>query len=232
MSFPRVELPTYSLLLPSTKESVKYRPYVVKEEKVLAMAMQSKDDRELKQAMGDIVKACTFGVVDIDQNPMFDVQYVFLKLRCKSVGEISEVSVHCGKCDHEQPHFIDLDKIEVTELKEQSNILEFSDVRLKIRYPTVETLIRIKESEDVDDIFLAIVSCIDEIQTEEEVIQNTEETQDDFLNFVESLTPDHYQKIQDFFTFMPSVSHVIQFECAGCQEANAIVVDGLYNFFL
>lgn len=149
-------IPTYELVLPSTKETIKYRPYVVKEEKLLLMAMQSKNERELQQALGDIVSACTFGLVDIDVNPMFDIQYVFLKIRCKSVGEFSEVSLTCmdPECNHSQPHVVDLDKIEVTTLREHSGVVQVGNVKVKLRYPTVETLIKIKESEDAMKFFV------------------------------------------------------------------------------
>lgn len=232
MNIPMVTHPTYELTLPSTNAVIKYRPYVVKEEKVLAMAMQSGNEQEIKQAMGDIVRACTFGEVDIDVNPMFDVQYVFLKLRCKSVGEISEMTVRCGSCDHEQPHLIQLDSIEVTNIRDDSGLIEFPGAKLQMKYPTVDTLIRIKESEDIDEVFLAIVSCIESIVTDEEVVKNTDENEADFVTFLESLTPEQYQKIQEFFTYMPSVTHTIQFACEKCNTNNAIVVDGLYNFFL
>lgn len=225
-------LPTYELTLPSTKETVKYRPYVVKEEKLLLMAMQSKDERELRQALGDIVHACTFGVVDINTNPMFDIQYTFLKLRCKSVGEFSEVALTCGECEHQQPHVVALDQIEVTTLKEHSGIIDINGTEVHMRYPTVDTLLQIKESDDAETIFRAVVSCIKQIVTSEEVHENTPDNAQDFLEFIENLTPDQYKKIQNFFTFMPSVTHTIEYTCGGCQRENKIYIDGLYNFFL
>ena len=225
-------IPTYELTLPSTKEIIKYRPYVVKEEKLLLMAMQSEDDREMQQALGDIVSACTFGKVDITTNPMFDIQYVFLKLRCRSVGELSEVLLTCGACDGQQPHVVQLDKIEVQSLQEHNGIIDINGVEVHMRYPTVDTLIKIKESKDADTIFSAVVDCVAKVVTEEEVHLNTPDTHNDFLEFIENLTPDQYIKIQNFFTFMPSVSHTINFTCEKCEKENAIFLDGLYNFFL
>lgn len=101
-----------------------------------------------------------------------------------------------------------------------------------MRYPTVDTLLQIKESTDADTIFRAVVTCVQKIVTQEEVFENTPDTEADFLDFVENLTPDQYMKIQEFFTFMPSVTHTINYTCDGCQKENAIYIDGLYNFFL
>lgn len=234
-----ITLPTYELTLPSTGEKIKYRPYVTKEEKILVMALESKDDQEIKQALGDIVSACTFEKVDISKNPFFDIQYIFLQLRIKSVGEISEIVVTCGKCEHSQPHFVKLDEIDVHYPGGKNTELEIGGVKVQMRYPTADTLLRIKNSETVDETFRAIASHIVSITTEEEVHYNTIDTEKDFVEFAENLTPIDYQKIQEFFTMIPSVSHMVTWKCVGknedgstCDESNYLYIDGLTNFFL
>jgi hypothetical protein len=125
-----------------------------------------------------------------------------------------------------------LDTIGVVTLKEQTGIIDINGVEVHMRYPTVDTLLKIKESGDADTIFGAVVSCVAKIVTEEEVHENTPDNHADFLDFIENLTPDQYTKIQQFFTFMPSIAHTINYTCEGCERENAIYLDGLYNFFL
>lgn len=234
-----ITLPTYELTLPSTSEVIKYRPYVTKEEKILVMALESREDREIKQAVGDIVSACTFGKVDVDKNPLFDVQYIFLQLRIKSVGEISEILVTCPRCEHQQPHFVNLEEVKVHYPGGQNTELDIGGVSVKMRYPTAETLLRIKNAETIDETFRAIAAHIVSITTEEEVHYNTPDTEQDFVEFAENLTPIDYQKIRDFFTMTPSVNHSFSWLCAGksedgepCGQENYQYIDGLYNFFL
>jgi len=227
-----IKLPSYELILPSTQESIRYRPYTVREEKILVLAMQSNDNEEIKRAMGDIVKSCTFDKVDIDQNPMFDIQYVFLKLRCKSVGEVSEVILTCTNCQDTHRHFINLDTINVVFKTESKNILDFGDFKIEMRYPNLSNLSEISEDNDVEKIFNMIVSCVKKIYTDEEMIENTKDTRDSIREVLEMMVPEQFMQVQNFFNNAPALVHTINFTCEKCSTDNHIDVTGIYNFFL
>lgn len=232
MNIPMIKLPTYELILPSTKEKIQYRPYTVREEKILVMAMQSSDEEQIKLAMDNIVKECTFGKVDIDSFPMFDVQYVFLKLRCKSVGEVSEVVVTCSSCDASQPFFINLDKIEVVRNPDVTNEIDFGEFKFFMRYPVISDVATLNQSDNLDMAFKVIVNCIQKIITDEEEIVNDENTFESIATLVESMVPEQFSKLQNFFKDMPSVTQNLDFVCQRCEQQNSIVINGIYNFFL
>lgn len=232
MNIPMIKLPTYELILPSTQETIRYRPYTVREEKILVLAMQSNNDDEIKRAMGDIVKSCTFDKVDINENPMFDVQYVFLKLRCKSVGEVSEVILTCASCEDTHRHFINLDTINVVFKADTKNILDFGDFKIEMKYPNLSDLSLIKSDNDVDSIFKMIVSCVKKIYTDEEMIENTKETQQSIQEILEMMVPEQFMQVQNFFNNVPALVHTINFTCEKCSTDNHIDVTGIYNFFL
>lgn len=232
MNIPMIKLPTYELTLPSTQETIQYRPYTVREEKILVMAMQSNDDQQIKTAMSDIVKNCTFDKVDIDTFPMFDVQYVFLKLRCKSVGEVSEVTVSCAGCGSTQPHFINLDAIQVTQSEEQNNVIDYGDFKLVMRYPVIADVALLNQTEDLDAAFNVIVSCVKHVLTDEEQIDNDENSFETISELIENMVPEQFSKLQKFFGNMPAVTHEIKFNCQKCELENTIEINGIYNFFL
>lgn len=232
MNIPMIKLPTYELILPSTQDTIRYRPYTVREEKILVLAMQSNDDEEIKRAMGDIVKSCTFDAVDINENPMFDVQYVFLKLRCKSVGEVSEVILTCSSCENTHRHFINLDTINVVFKEGVKNVLDFDDFKIEMKYPNLSDLSLIKGDNDVESIFKMIVSCVKKVYNDEEMIENTPDTQETIKQILEMMVPEQFIQVQNFFNNVPALVHTINFTCEKCSTSNQIDVTGIYNFFL
>lgn len=232
MNIPMIKLPSYELILPSTQESIRYRPYTVREEKILVLAMQSNDDDEIKRAMGDIVKSCTFDKVDINENPMFDVQYVFLKLRCKSVGEVSEVILTCASCEDTHRHFINLDTINVVFKEGVKNVLDFDDFKIEMKYPNLSDLSLIKGDNDVESVFKMIVSCVKKVYNDEEMIENTPDTRETIKQILEMMVPEQFMQVQNFFNNVPALVHTINFTCEKCNTPNHIDVTGIYNFFL
>ena len=231
MNVPMIKLPTYELTLPSTQEKIDYRPYTVKEEKLLIMAMQSGDQKEIERAMFDVVKTCTFDKVDASQSPFFDIQYIFLKLRCKSVGELSEVVLTCAGCTNKINHIINLDEITVKIPENHQKIIDFDTFKVEMRYPILKDIVNLKDN-GLDVVFDVIVASIKNIFNDEEVIENTEETRELISAIVENMLPDQFLQLQEFFETVPALLHSINYTCDECQVENNVDVSGIYNFFL
>lgn len=226
-------LPKFEVTLPLSKDVVKFRPFVMKEEKLLLMAAESNDEKDVFHAIDEAVKSCTFNQVSCKTHPMVDIQYLFLQIRGKSVGEELEYNLICGECSHKTPGFLNLNAIKVSTGEGHSNVIHISDdVVVTMKYPKIQHLGRLSRSEiDVEEIYEVISECIDSIQTNEEVFSSANSSLSDMKEFVDSLTAAQFSKLQVFFDTMPSIKHTIEFECKGCGKTNKIVLDDIVNFF-
>jgi hypothetical protein len=232
MSFPSIVLPKYKLTLPSSKETIEYRPFLMKEEKLLLFAAEGSTDTEIIDAINEIVSACTFDRVSASKNPLFDLQYVFLQIRAKSVAEIAEFYLVCGSCETQKLATIDLTKVEVSQKEGHTKKIALSDtIGVIMRYPMVADIMLLEAAKDVSDVFDVVARCIDSVYTEDEVHPNTEETLKDAREFLDNLTADQFIKIQEFFDTMPALNHTLEFTCDKCQKHNVVVMDNIQNFF-
>jgi len=236
MALPKIDVPIYELTVPSTDEKIKYRPFLVKEEKLLLIAMESGENSDILRAVKDIVDACTFNKMKIGNMPMFDVEYIFLQIRSKAVGEVSTLRVLC--LDDMKTYAkveVDLNEIEVRVTDAHTNKIELSDeMGVIMKYPTVDSFVENK----IDDISPAnmldvIVTCIDKIYDKkgEEVFDAKDSTKQELIDFVEQMNTTQFADVQKFFDTMPALSHEITVKNPKTKKESKVTLSGLNDFF-
>lgn len=234
MALPKITTPFYDMKLPSSQEVIKYRPFLVKEEKLLLMAMEGNNQTEIANVMKQIITNCTDNKVDVKNLPMFDVEYLFLQLRIKSIDDVVQVKLRCEKCKDGFDSKIDLKKINVKFPKEKQDfkIQLNSDVGIVMKYPTLDMMSDMKEgsTENTEMIFSTISQCIDYIYDEEQVYKDF--TKEELNEFIDSLPQEQFKKISTFFENMPKLQHIVKFDCPKCKEKNKIKLTGLNDFFV
>ena len=236
MALPKLTTPTYELEIPSTDAKIKYRPFLVKEEKILMMAMESKASADITQAVKDIVSECTFNKVKIDDMPMFDVEYIFLNIRSKSVGEVSKLKLLCpddGKTYADVE--LDLNEVNVHVGDDHTNKIELGNgMGLIMKYPTIdsfsETGIR-----DINpgNMLEVIGSCILQIYEEEgkKTYDPKDQTKKELTEFIESLNTKQFRDVQKFFDTMPKLKHMIKIENPKTKVVSEVTLSVLNDFF-
>ena len=239
MPLPKIATPTYELELPSTGQSIKYRPFLVKEEKVLVIALESEDNKQITTAIKAVLKSCilTKGV-KVESLPTFDIEYLFLNIRGKSVGEELEVNVICpddGKTT--VPVTIDLDEIEVQKDENHSNKIKIDDsIMMELKYPSLDQFIKnnfdFNDKNAMDQSFDLIASCIDKVYTEDEVWATADCTKKEVKEFLESMNSQQFKEIEAFFESMPKLSHTIKVTNPKTKVESDVVLEGLASFFV
>ena len=236
MALPILETATYELTLPSADVVVKYRPFLVKEEKVLLQALESNDDVEIKNAIIDIVSTCTFGQVNAKALPTFDLEYVFLQVRSKSVGEIAKIRLLCP--DDKETYVtkeVDLSKVEVQVDDEHTNEIKISDtIKMIMKYPTIDTVdpkLNVKGMK-TQQVFDMITGCIHSIIDGEKEHFVKDYTKDELNKFIESLDRKSFDKLNKFFDTMPQLRHEIEVENPKTKVKSKIVLKGAQDFFV
>lgn len=227
-----VKVPTFTMILPFSKKEVKFRPYVVKEEKLLIMARESDDNNDMIRAVGDIVKECTFGEVDIDKSPMFEVQYAFLQIRGKSIGEQFDFVTVCKNCNHSNPISVGIDEFTLDTTEGHTNKIKLDEnLTVLMRYPSIKNFIRLYFDEGDNAIYDVVADCIEKIYTEDEVYENDGQDRTIFLQFLENLTLKQFEQLERFFITMPILQKEVKFECGKCSQENRTLINGVSNFF-
>jgi len=237
MPLPKISTPTYELVIPSTGKNIKYRPFLVKEEKVLIVAMESEDTRSIANAVKDVIKNCiiTRGV-KVEELSTFDIEYLFLNIRGKSVGEEVEVLVTCPDDGVTKvPLTIALDEIQVQFDEEHSRDIKLDDaLTLRMRYPSMEEFIKNNfavSDISVDDTFDMITSCIEQVYNEEESWSAKDCSKKELKEFVEQLSSKQFKEIENFFGTMPKLSHKISVLNPNTDVESEVVLEGLASFF-
>lgn len=235
MALPVLATPTYELTIPSTKAVVKFRPFLVKEEKALLIAQQSEDDKTMLNTLKDIIRSCTFDKVNPDSLAVFDIEYIFIQLRAKSVGEISELIFTCLECNDPNAKIninIDLTKLQIEHDKAHNSKIELADnLGIQMKYPSFKSLSKLKDLNNADSIFEVVFDCIDYIYDADNVYPAVEQSREDLETFVDNLTQDQFKKIKDFFDTMPKLKHELNFKCPVCGYDHHQTIEGLENFF-
>ena len=235
MALPKLNTPTYTLELPSSGETIKYRPFLVKEEKVLLMATEGDDPKAMVQALIQIVENCTFGVVKPRENPLFDLEYIFLNLRAKSVGEIAEPTLIPTDCDKPVQLKVDLSKVEVVKAENHTNKIQLTDeVGVVMKYPSIDQAENQDPNMNMQDPEVGlkvIASCIDSIYDGEQIFNSRDHSEEDLQEFVEGLTQDQFMKLINFFESMPKIRYQTKYKCPCTGEEKEIVLAGLQDFF-
>ena len=233
MPLPVISTPTYELNIPSTGQAVQYRPFLVKEEKILLMANEGGETSEIVRAMKQIIGNCIQDGYNTDGMPLFDVEYIFLKLRSKSVNEISEVGFRCPKCDEVNKIEINLSEVEIETDNTHTDKIELTDdIGLIMKYPQLDS-INMNDLQDtnVDAIFDVVSSCINSIYQGEEIYDSKDYTKEEISEFINNLTQEQFQNIQQFFDTMPKLSHTVPYDCSKCEYDEPLIIEGLQNFF-
>ena len=236
MALPKLTTPTYELEVPSTDEKIKYRPFLVREEKILLIALESGKSEDIITAIKDIVTECTYGKIDLGKMPMFDVEYIFLNIRAKSVGEVSTLKLLCPD-DKETYVNIDIDLSEImVQVDEGHNPkIELTDeMGMIMTYPTIDSLNATGVTEITADNMLDVISaCILQIYDKkgEEVFETKDQTKKEISEFVESLNTKQFQEVQKFFDTMPKLKHTVELENPKTGVKSEIVLQGLNDFF-
>jgi len=236
MALPKLNTPTYELEIPSTDEKIKYRPFLVKEEKILMIAMESKDNAQIINAVQEIVSSCTFDKLDIGELPMFDVEYLFLNIRAKSVGEVSKLKILCPDDAKTYAEVeIDLTKVEVQVDDGHTNKIELSDdMGMIMTYPSMKTFqergIQNIDSKNMLDI---IGSCVLQIYEEkgEKVYPGKDSSKEELTEFIENLNSKQFEKIKSFFDTMPKLKHEITLKNPKTKKESKLTLTGLNDFF-
>tara|TARA_Y100000385_G_C12827221_1_gene522936 strand:+ start:50 stop:757 length:708 start_codon:yes stop_codon:yes gene_type:complete len=234
MALPKLNTPTYELEQPSTGEKIKYRPFLVKEQKTLMMAQESEDDKQIKEALASLIRGCTFGDINPYELPIFDVEYFFLRIRGKSVGEKVDLSLICPD-DNETTvnKTINLEDINVNMKVGHTNQVEITDsIKMVMRYPTLDDLTEISsEMDNSEDIFKMISRCVWEIHDGEKVFNKVDISEKELEEFIESLTSVQFEKITEFFDTMPKVQHSVEVTNPKTKKKGEVVIEGIQSFF-
>ena len=235
MALPKLnQSPQYELEVPSTKQKIHFRPYLVKEEKVLMLALESNNQNEQINAVINTIQACVNEDLNINNLPTFDIDYIFTKIRTKSVGETTRLKYGCTHCDYKENEVeINLDAV-VVDMPDVNNTIQVTDdVTVIVDYPTYKTMMQIDEQiRDTGAGLIEIIArSIKQINTEEEVILSKDCKPEELTEFVDSMTSDQFKKIADYFQLMPQVKIDHEFVCGGCNQNNKIEIRGLENFF-
>ena len=235
MSLPKLNTPTYQLVLPSTEKKIKFRPFLVKEQKLLLMAQNSNDKNEMIEAIAQIIENCTFGKVKGSEAYMFDLEYIFLQIRRKSVGDKIDLNVLCEDDGETRvPVEVNLKDVEVQVGDNHTNEIQLNkDVKIIMGYPTLETADRLKEDIEKDEsLFTGIKHSIFQI-IDGDTIYNKVDMEDKELDeFVESMSQKNLNDILDFFKTMPKLAHTIKFTNPKTKKKNKVTVEGIENFFI
>lgn len=238
MPLPKIAVPTYELEIPSTRKKIKYRPFLVKEEKILIIAMESEDNKQISNAVKNVISNCilTKGV-KVDELATFDIEYLFLNIRGKSIGETVEVLITCPDDNKTQvPVTIDLDDIKVKIGEDHTRDIKLDDtMTLRMKYPSMAEFIKSNFSSTdnigVNDTFELIASCIEQVYTEEESWSASDYTKKELLEFVESFTSNQFKEIEKFFETMPKLSHELKVKNPQTGVESNVLIEGLSAFF-
>ena len=238
MPLPKISTPSYELVLPSSNRKIKFRPFLVKEEKILILAMESQDNKQIANSIKDVLGSCilTKGI-KVEKLSTFDIEYLFLNIRGKSVGEEIEVMVTCeDDGETKVPTTINLDEIKVNINKDHSTDIKLDDkLTLRMKYPSMDEFIKsnfsVADKLNVDDTFNLISSCIDQIYSEEESWASADCTKKELNEFIESLNSKQFKEVERFFDTMTKLSHTVKVKNPNTGVENTLVLEGLQSFF-
>ena len=239
MALPKLNVPVYEAVLPSTEKVIKYRPFLVKEEKILLTALEADDTKALSSAVKQIVNNCVQGELDVDKLPTFDIEYLFLRLRAKSVGEKVTVGLRPWGCPNNEGKLcentteveINLEEVKVDKSKASSSKIMLDDkIGIKMKYPDINTINLTGTTPETTGMNV-ITSCIDMIFTEEETHERDSFTDKELDEFIDSLNSQQFKLIRDFFDNMPVLKHTVKYKCETCGEKKETILQGLNSFF-
>lgn len=229
MGLPKLNTPTYELVLPSTEETIKYRPFLVKEQKLLLLAQESENKKEMLDAISQIIENCTFGKINSKEAYIFDVEYVFLQIRRKSIGDKITLNLLCNDDGITRvPTEIDLSDIKVEVGENHTNKIQLTDdVQLIMTYPRIYTI----DSINSDNSYDIVVKCVHQITEGDKIYERVDMSDEDLIEFIESMNTDNLSSVLDFFDTMPKIKHQIKVINPNTNVENTINMEGIESFF-
>jgi len=240
MALPMMNTPTYNMVVPSSGVSVKFRPFLVKEEKALLIAQQSEDPRIMVDTLKNVINDCVLDKIDASKLATFDLEYMFTQIRAKSVGENIELVFQCDEDHGEQNEkakvkvTIDLTTIEIKKNPEHTNQVSlFGDVGVVMKYPNIDVIRKLEslDSDDLDVIFEVVAASIDYIYQGDELFHSKEQRPDDIMHFLNNLTTEQFSKLQQFFVTMPRLYKEVEYNCPVCGKHHKKLLEGMQSFF-
>ena len=232
MALPKLDTPKYQLTLPSTGEIIDYRPMLVKEQKVIMMAQESDDQKEIMNGMADLISSCTFGKLDARNLPMFDVEYIFLKIRAKSVGEVIDLSVICPDDGVTSViKKINIGEIDLQISENHTNKIDITEnIKLYLNYPILSDISIINDEDDTDTTFKMICRCFKELHSGDEVYHRVDIKDSDINEFLDQLNTEQFMGVTNFFETMPKLRHTIQVTNPKTNVTSEVLLEGLQSF--
>tara|TARA_X000000368_G_scaffold52134_1_gene37195 strand:- start:1634 stop:2356 length:723 start_codon:yes stop_codon:yes gene_type:complete len=239
MPLPKINTPTYELVLPSSGKKIKYRPFLVKEEKILIMALESEDSKQITNAIKDVLTDCILSRgIKIEKLATFDIEYLFLNVRAKSVGETVEVNITCPDDNETQVQVeIDIDSIKVQKSDTHSDIIQLdNDLSLQMNYPSLNQFIETNfevggEKSEVEQSLNVIMSCIKQVYSSEEAWDASDCSKKELKDFVEQMNSKQFKQVEDFFNTMPKLSHTLKVTNPNTKVKSDVTIEGLASFF-
>ena len=233
MALPKLETPTYTLLMPSTDEEIKFRPFLVKEQKRMLMAQESNDSNEMVDAVNQLIQDCTFNKVDTKNIAMFDAEYIFLQIRSKSVGSKVDVQITCpDDKETKVPVNIDLEDIKVAMMEEHTNEIQLTpEIKIVFKYPLLSTFTKYTKSSDTAKmIFDLTADCIEEVHFNDEVTNKVDMSKKELDEFLESLSTEQFGMLVKFFETMPRLRHRIEVTNPKTEVTSEVMLEGIQSF--
>ena len=241
MPLPKISTPTYELELPSSGETIEYRPFLVREEKLLVLAMESEDTKSITRAIKEVLKSCIKTKIKVEALPTFDIEYLFLNIRGKSVGEEVEVTVTCPDDNKTEVEIsIPIDEIQIEKSKDHNDTIKLDDeLTMKMKYPSLDQFIQTnfdldaaKGASQLEQSFDLIAACIDTFYSDEEAWPASESSKKELNEFLEQLSSSQFQEIEQFFETMPKLVHEVSITNPKTKKKSTVTLEGLSSFFV
>ena len=231
MALPILETPTYELILPSTNKKVKYRPFLVKEYKILLTSVEA-DANEISRIVTELVDNCTFNKLDISKLAHFDVEYLFLNIRAKSISETADIVINC-ECGTKIDYTLEITNLKVVKDEKTTNkVMLTEDVGVVLRYPKFEEMLDIRDNANSARVVELITDCVDAVFTKDDYFDKDSYTNEELSTFISSFTKKQFDKLEEFFRNIPKIVQHIEVDCPSCKKHNEVDLEGLQNFFV
>jgi hypothetical protein len=234
MALPKInDTPKYEVIVPSTKKKVKYRPFLVKEQKVLLLALETNDDKSILNAIVDTIDSCILDDIDVNKLTSFDVEYLFTQIRSASVGERAKLGFTCVQCEQVNEISVDVSKINIDLPKEKTDIKITDEYTLVMKYPSYKFILNesVNHESTTESLYQNVIMYLDKLKSEDEQLNFADEPKDEVLAFIDNLTPDQFDPIMKFINSMPKLRHEVNFKCEQCEHNNIAVMEGMNDFF-
>lgn len=233
MALPRLDTPQYDLTL-YNGDNLKFRPFLVKEQKILLMAMEENDSKHMVNAMKQVIKNCTYDQVDVEKLPIFEVENIFLRLREKSVGEQIDFRIKCTdeKCEGLTPITIDLSSVSYNKELPDTKLRISENVVINMKFPTLKNLDQVQNLENIEDNFSFLANCIENIEADGNIYDTSTTPTEELQAFIESMTNQQFTMLRDFFVNLPKVSKTLEYTCVSCSKEQKRTIQGLQSFLV